>query len=486
MATVYKSPQWLMPENSNQSKVSNYSFEFDGINDHISLSDIPFLRAGGQNFSISAWVYHTAIGQGGYFGSRIAPSSTNTINFYRNTNGSAVLLINNSSTGNIERRSPNNTITTNNWHHVVATFDGTQTDAADRVNIYVDGVLDNGYQSGTGTNLPSGSTGIYNFLGRIYLGVRQTGKIDNLAIWDSTLTAGNVTTLYNGGEPVDVTTLSPVAGWKLGEAANFTDNWLVNNSALDNYSTRSFGNFSTGDYIQFGDIPLTGAFCISAWLNLNAVTNETILGDSSNLDWLRIDNANDLKIKINGSTTTISNTGAFSSGSWFHLAVVRDSSDVITVYKNGSALSTTATASGTFTPERIGFKTPTPSNYDGFIDEVAIWNSELTSGNITTIYNSGEPDDISSLSPLSWWRMGEDATFNGTDFTLPDNGSASNTGTSSGMVLNDLTGEAPNYTGGGLSANMTIEDRVGNAPNSNNNAVSYNMDEVDRETDVPS
>ena len=227
---VYKSPQWLLPENSNKDKVSNYSFEFDGINDQISLPDIPFLRAGGQNFSISAWVYHTAIGQGGYFGSRIAPSSTNTINFYRNTNGSAVLLINNSSTGNIELRSSNSSITTNNWHHVVATFDGTQTDAADRLNIYVDGVLDNGYQSGTGTNLPSGSTGIYNFLGRVFLGVRQTGKIDNLAIWDSTLTAGNVTTLYNSGSPVDISTLSPTAGWKLGEDATFSTDWTIPDS----------------------------------------------------------------------------------------------------------------------------------------------------------------------------------------------------------------------------------------------------------------
>ena len=378
------------------------------------------------------------------------------------------------------------------WYHLAYVFDGTGATDADRLKLYINGTEVTG-ASFSGTIPTSIGAFVPGFMkckiGSLYNNFNPStynwvGKLDEIAVFLSAKSSSDITSIYNSGTPTTIT--GATAYWKMGEESNFTDNWLVNNSALSNYSTRSFGNFSTGDYIQFGDIPLTGAFCISAWLNLNTVLNEVILGDSSNLDWLRIDNANNLKIKINGSTTTISNTGAFSSGSWFHLAVVRDSSDVITVYKNGAALSTTATASGTFTPERIAHKTPNPSNYNGFMDEIAIWDSELTSANIITIYNSGEPNDISSLSPLSWWRMGEDASFNGTDFTLPDNGSASNTGISSGMVLNDLTGEAPNYTGGGLSANMTIEDRVGDAPNSTNNALSYNMTESDRETDVPS
>ena len=82
---------------------------------------------------------------------------------------------------------------------------------------------------------------------------------------------------------------------------------------------------------------------------------------------------------------------------------------------------------------------------------------------ITTIYNSGTPADISSLSPIGYWRS-ENSTFS-TNWTVTDNGSGSSDGT---------------------SANMTIEDRVGGAPNSTSNALSYNMTESDRETDVPS
>ena len=126
--------------------------------------------------------------------------------------------------------------------------------------------------------------------------------------------------------------------------------------------------------------------------------------------------------------------------------------------------------------------------FTGNIDEVAVWyGTTLTSANASTIYNSGEPADLTTLSPnFMYIRMGENATFS-TNWTVPDTvNSPTNDFTSANMDLADLEGDAPNYTGGGLSANMTIEDRVGEAPNSSNNSLSYNMDEVDRETDVPS
>jgi hypothetical protein len=80
--------------------------------------------------------------------------------------------------------------------------------------------------------------------------------------------------------------------------------------------------------------------------------------------------------------------------------------------------------------------------------------------------------------------MGEDASFNGTNWTVPDNLGTS-TGTSANMTVDSLVGEAANYSGGGISSAMTIEDRVGEAPSSSNNAISFNMESVDRTTDVP-
>jgi len=46
------------------------------------------------------------------------------------------------------------------------------------------------------------------------------------------------------------------------------------------------------------------------------------------------------------------------------------------------------------------------------VDELAIWDSDR-SGDVATIYNSGTPTDLSTLSnpPLHWWRMGDGDNF---------------------------------------------------------------------------
>ena len=231
----YKSPQWLIPNNSNKDKISNYSFSYDGVDDNVNLGDIPFVRAGGQYFSISAWVNTNSSAQGAYFGTRVAPLSTNVIYFYKNSAGGVVLYISNSSTGNIEARS-SVTLSNNQWYHIAATFDGSEPVATDRIKIYINGILSVGYQSGTGTNLPSGSTGIFNFIGALNVGLYQSGNIDEVAIWDSTLTSGNVTTIYNSGTPADLSSLSPVGYWR-SENSTFSTNWTV----TDNGSGSSNG-----------------------------------------------------------------------------------------------------------------------------------------------------------------------------------------------------------------------------------------------------
>ena len=74
----------------------------------------------------------------------------------------------------------------------------------------------------------------------------------------------------------------------------------------------------------------------------------------------------------------------------------------------------------------------------GNMDEVAFFDSALTNDNISTIYTGG-PNDISDLSPLSWYRMGDGDTFP----TLTDNGSGGNNGTMTNMVSADIEEDVP-------------------------------------------
>jgi len=57
------------------------------------------------------------------------------------------------------------------------------------------------------------------------------------------------------------------------------------------------------------------------------------------------------------------------------------------------------------------------------VDELAIWDSDQSS-NVSDIYNSGTPFDLSTLTdaPRHWWRMGDGDTFP----NLLDNGTAAN------------------------------------------------------------
>jgi hypothetical protein len=60
----------------------------------------------------------------------------------------------------------------------------------------------------------------------------------------------------------------------------------------------------------------------------------------------------------------------------------------------------------------------------GLVDEVSTYNRILTQAEITALYNSGTPTDLTSLSPVSWYRFEE-----GSGTTAIDSGSGGNNGT---------------------------------------------------------
>ena len=82
--------------------------------------------------------------------------------------------------------------------------------------------------------------------------------------------------------------------------------------------------------------------------------------------------------------------------------------------------------------------------YEGNIDEVAIFNTELSSSDVTAIYNSGVPNNLNDLStpPVSWYRNG-DPNGQASYPTITDDGSASNDGTMTNMIAGDIVEDTP-------------------------------------------
>lgn len=157
-----------------------------------------------------------------------------------------------------------------------------------------------------------------------------------------------------------------------------------------------------------------------------------------------------------GSIGTLRGTGSIdiATDNWTHVVIVWDGSfsgaGAIKIYINGS-LDSSVSVSGSIT----GINTSTgnlniatkPGGFgvghiEGNIDEFAFFNSELSSSNVTAIYNSGKPDDLTSFSPISWWRNG-DPTGTGAFPTITDQGSASNDGTMTNMASGDIVTVVP-------------------------------------------
>jgi hypothetical protein len=122
-------------------------------------------------------------------------------------------------------------------------------------------------------------------------------------------------------------------------------------------------------------------------------------------------------------------TGTFSLGVWYHIAWTWDGTNGV-IYVDGVQNTTfTDTSNGYSTRFSIwaGGRGRWSGYGDCLIDELATWDSALTSGNITTLYNGGGgPGDITSLSPLVWYRMGDGTEAgSGTDiYDMSGNSSA--------------------------------------------------------------
>jgi hypothetical protein len=138
------------------------------------------------------------------------------------------------------------------------------------------------------------------------------------------------------------------------------------------------------------------------------------------------------------SATSITSTGVVpNDGFWHHVMGTYDGTsgaNGMKLYIDGvlnaqGTAGSTGINSFTSTEPTIGKLTTSNDRYfEGNIDSVAVWDSDESS-NINSIYSSSGVPDISSLNPLSWWRMGDGDTFS-TNWTFFDNGSGGNDATS--------------------------------------------------------
>ena len=192
------------------------------------------------------------------------------------------------------------------------------------------------------------------------------------------------------------------------------------------------------DYMSASVTELNGSSAMSAsiWFrfegSLGGTTNiimSSVASGTTSGWYMWLNSATNIQYGIAGGTAKDYTMSAISSGTWYHLAVVHDGTNA-TLYLDGSSLGTqsvSALPSSFGDVFNLGRWVANSYYYNGYADEVSIYDSALSASDITAIYNSGTPADISSLNPVAWYRMGDNDSGSGT--TITDQGSGGNDGT---------------------------------------------------------
>ena len=203
-----------------------------------------------------------------------------------------------------------------NWHHIATTQNGTSLD------IYLDGAKQN--TSTITVVSPSANIGDNFKIGRYFLSAVNyfDGQISNAAIFNSALSASQISTLFNFGTPETNISFSPTAWWKLDDQTTITDysgngNTGTNNGATDissgvavtpswkipsalpitstpNYTKAfNFRGSSQNDSVSIGslssfqsDVDTSNAFSISLWIKTSytGVDAGTLFGNQA-VNW---------------------------------------------------------------------------------------------------------------------------------------------------------------------------------------------------------
>lgn len=244
--------------------------------------------------------------------------------------------------------------------------------------------------------------------------------------------------------------------------ATYSQGFLTTAPTYANTQSINYGSSNTTSYIDMGNnvlgIARGNAWSISMWVKLaNAGTYLISKETSASTGWdLRTDGSSHLQwySSSNGATNRtqwVDNAVVSTDGStWLHVVVTYDGTGNFSGYKlyvNGSVRTLTSQFNnaiadwvnsadfevGGISQDTLGLK--------GKQNQVSLWNIALTSGNVTTLYNSGTPTDLSLATfyanATNWWWLNQaDSPSIFLDHTGVQNGTGVNI--TSGMFTTDV------------------------------------------------
>lgn len=179
------------------------------------------------------------------------------------------------------------------------------------------------------------------------------------------------------------------------------------------------------------DFDLTDKFSVSLWMKRTTIAADSYMiskttASITSTGWSFGWNASDrlvVEFRDNAASASLmfESTIGYTSTAWRHVAFSYDGGSIALAWVDGIEAPMTLTATGTMAtishPDQMVIgNAPTslaPIFFDGFIDEVSIWNDDLSGPEIEEIFNGGTVNHLAFHSKLanlvSWWRMGDGA-----------------------------------------------------------------------------
>tara|TARA_R100001440_G_scaffold17915_1_gene30087 strand:+ start:1779 stop:5759 length:3981 start_codon:yes stop_codon:yes gene_type:complete len=459
MGTNYIAPIWRMPRNANKDKLSNYSLEFGPTTiDVISTNTTWQTDTGLDNakkVSFSVWVnpnsgtgsskmniVSQAYGtwDGNFNIAYTADTTTLSLDFRANNNA----FINSSTL-----------LAGDTWHHICFVIDLTLGGTiAQEVRCFVN---NSEVVNQSSINPPLNFVlQLRSFnIGRRLRGPNAgssnqwQGKIAQACFFNYALTDGtNGTTnqieyLYNLNNPMAITGAKPVAYWPLGDNSNPNATAGYPNISV---AADSVFNFDSNgpDYITTSGIDIGKTNTLSFWIKRTAVGNQVILNNNHNNQWynyiVRLASSGDIlyATNANGGSTTFNNastrTLVNALNVWTNIVIVRTEQDAVCYVnnQNNDGVKTLTNNNWTTVIDNIGVAGDNASYpFNGELSNIQLWNTDLSSNEVETIYNNGQPL-MTGAQPQTnnlkvWYKLNQSANWEADtvgDWQIPDNRSA--------------------------------------------------------------
>ncbi|MHC4745260.1 MAG: LamG domain-containing protein, partial [Planctomycetota bacterium] len=308
-------------------------------------------------------------------------------------------------------------VTQDDWHHVVGVFDRAQR----RGRLYVDGRKEADEELGADPPADGGITKI---------GCRNdtadfpfTGSIDDVRIYSRVLSSAEVLELY-GARPDE----GLVGHWKFDEG----EGDVAQDSAGNNDGTVYGATWAKGildgalnfdgwsDYVEVAsseELKLNSAGTISAWINPRELYRNAIVDKRGDVDldntnanyFLTLGSYNQCSLVISDGTTWIDvqiPQQELTTNTWQHVTGTWNASDA-RIYLNSRLMDVQPNTLSDLLrsdayPLRIGSHGADVWHFNGYIDDARIYDRDLSAAEVAELYGQGADDGL-----VAHWKFDE-------------------------------------------------------------------------------